>query len=58
MGSPNCGRGYFTLFALALLPPVWHKYMTEQMKKWDEEMASEGERKIGAQMNQIAGYAS
>ena len=32
--------------------------MNEQMNKWDEERASEGERKIGAQMNQIAGYAS
>ena len=57
VGSPNCGRGYFTLFALALLPPVWHKYMNEQMNKWDDEMASEGERKIADEMNKIAGYA-
>jgi alkane 1-monooxygenase len=57
VGSPNCGRGYFTLFALALLPPIWHKYMNEQMNKWDDEMASEGERKVAAKINQVAGYA-
>ena len=57
VGSPNCGRGYFTLFALTLLPPIWHKYMQEQLSKWDEEMASEGERKVAADINQVASYA-
>jgi hypothetical protein len=31
--------------------------MTEQLGKWDEEMASEGERKVADEMNKIAGYA-
>jgi len=39
------------------LPPLWHKYMNEQLSKWDEEMASEGERKVATDINQIAGYA-
>jgi len=36
---------------------VFHKYMNEQMNKWDDEMASEGELKIAKKMNKIAGYA-
>lgn len=57
VGAPNTGRGYFTLYALALLPPVFHAYMKRQLAKWDDEMASEGERKIAMRMNKQAGYA-
>lgn len=56
VGAPNCGRGYFSLFALTLLPPIWHKYIGEQLRKWDREMATEGELKIAEKMNAIAGY--
>ena len=56
VGAPNCGNGYFTLFAMALIPPLFHKYMNEQLAKWDEEEASEGELKIASEMNKIAGY--
>jgi len=58
VGAPNCGNGYFTLFAMALIPPLFHKYMNEQLAKWDNEEASEGERKIAGEMNKIAGYTS
>ena len=57
VGSPNCGSGYFTLFALAMIPPVFHKYMNDKMLKWDNEMASEGELKIAREMNKVAGYS-
>ena len=57
VGAPDCGRGYFTLFALALIPPVWHKFIKAKLNKWDEEMASEGELKIAAKINKQAGYA-
>jgi hypothetical protein len=30
--------------------------MNEQMNKWDSEVASEGERKVAAKINQVAGY--
>ena len=56
VGAPNCGRGYFSLFALTLIPPVWHKYIGEQLRKWDSEMATEGELKIAEPMNAAAGY--
>jgi len=57
VGAPNCGRGYFTLYALCLIPPVFHAYMKKQLGKWDDEMASEGELKVAAKMNKQAGYA-
>lgn len=46
VGAPNCGRGYFTLFALSLMPPIWFNYINEKLAVWDSEMASEGELKI------------
>ena len=57
VGAPDCGRGYFTLFALSLIPPVWHKFIKTKLKQWDEEMASEGELKIAEKMNKLAGYS-
>jgi len=57
VGSPNYERGYFTAFAMALIPPLWHAYIKHHLKKWDEEMASEGERKIADRINKQAGYA-
>ena len=47
----------FTLFALALIPPLFHRYMEKQLAKWDNEEASEGELKIAEEMNSIAGYS-
>ena len=54
VGAPNCGRGYFSLFALTLIPSIWHKYMGEQLDKWDKEMANEGELKIAAEFKAAA----
>ena len=46
VGSPNTGHGYFQLFALALVPPVFFQMINEYLTIWDKEMASEGEIKI------------
>ena len=54
VGAPNCGRGYFSLFALTLIPSIWHKYINEQLDKWDEEMANEGELKIAQDLKAAA----
>ena len=56
MGAPNCGNGYFTLFALALFPPIFHKLMEKQLSKWDNDEASEGELKLAKELNDVAGY--
>ncbi len=57
VGAPNTGMGYFTLFALALIPPVFHKFMERELKKWDDEEASEGELQVSRAINKVAGYA-
>jgi hypothetical protein len=56
VGAPNCGNGYFTLFALALFPPIFHKLMEKQLSKWDNDEASEGELKLAKELNDVAGY--
>ena len=58
VGAPNTNKGYFTLFAIALLPMLFHGLMKQELAKWDEEEASEGERTIADAMNKKAGYAS
>jgi hypothetical protein len=57
VGAPDVGWGYFTLFAMALLPPVFHAYYKKELAKWDDEFASEGERQIASRINAQAGYA-
>jgi len=57
VGSPNTNCGYFMLFAIALFPMLYHKLIAKELKKWDENEALEGERKIADVMNQHAGYA-
>ncbi len=57
VGAPNTGWGYFTLFALALVPPLWHMYMRKRLAAWDERFATEGEKKLADRMNEKVGYA-
>ena len=57
VGAPNTGWGYFTLFAVALIPPLHHMYFKKELAKWDKERASEGERAIADRLNRQIGYA-
>lgn len=57
VGAPNTGMGYFTLFALALIPPAFHALMEQELKKWDDNEASEGELEVSRAINKVAGYA-
>ena len=57
VGAPNTQCGYFLLFAIALLPMVFHKLMQKELQKWDEAEAVEGERQIAEVLNKEAGYA-
>ena len=57
VGAPNTGMGYFTLFALALVPPAFHALMEIELKKWDDNEASEGELEVSRAINKVAGYA-
>ena len=56
VGAPNTGWGYFTIFALALVPPLWHWYMRKRLATWDEKFATTEEKAVAARINKEVGY--
>ena len=56
VGAPNTGWGYFTMFALALFPPLWKMYMSKRLAAWDEHYASSGEKEIARRINEKTGF--
>jgi len=56
VGSPDTGYGYFAMFAMLLVPPVWEAFIKPRLAEWDKNYASEGEQKIAARMNYQAGW--
>ena len=56
MGAPNTGWGYFTIFALALVPPLWHWYMRKRLATWDARFATDEEKSIATRINKEVGY--
>ena len=55
-GGPNYGWGYYTMFVLALIPPLWHAVMKRKLAVWDREFASPEERELAARINKQVGY--
>ena len=55
-GAPNARIGYYTEFAMALVPPLWHYAMRRKLAIWDRDFASPEERKIAAKINKAVGY--
>lgn len=56
VGSPDTGFGYYAMFAMILVPPVWERFIKPHLAEWDKKLASEGEQKIAARMNYRAGW--
>ena len=56
VGAPNTGWGYFTIFALALVPPLWHWYMRKRLATWDTKFATDEEKAIATRINKEVGY--
>lgn len=56
VGSPDTGYGYYAMFAMILVPPVWEAFIKPRLADWDKNYASEGEQKIAARMNHKAGW--
>ena len=56
VGAPNTGWGYFTIFALALVQPLWHWYMRKRLATWDEKFATAEEKGIANRINKEVGY--
>ena len=56
VGCPNTGWGYFVVFFIALVPPIWHWYMRKRLATWDEKFATIEEKVIAARINKEVGY--
>ncbi len=56
VGSPDTGVGYYAMFSMLLVPPAWEAFIKPHLAKWDDQMASEGERAIAERMNKQAGW--
>jgi alkane 1-monooxygenase len=52
--APNYGIGYFSLFVLTLIPPVFRKYTQNLLDDWDKNKASDAERKIAKQFKKLS----
>ena len=52
--APNYGIGYFSLFVLTLIPPVFRKYTQNLLDDWDKNKASNAERKIAKQFKKLS----
>jgi alkane 1-monooxygenase len=49
--GPNYGIGYFSLFVLTLIPPLFKAYVQKHLDNWDEKYASSEEKVIAAQFS-------
>lgn len=47
--GPNYGIGYFSLFLITLVPPIFRSYMKKHLDNWDQKYANEKEREIASQ---------
>jgi len=47
--GPNYGIGYFSLFLITLIPPLFRKYIKKHLDNWDSKFANEKEREIASQ---------
>ncbi len=54
VGGPNYGIGYFSLFVLTLVPPVFRNFVRQHLDKWDKDYATKEERDIAARLNSYA----
>jgi hypothetical protein len=44
--GPNYGIGYFSLFVITLIPPLFRVYVQKHLENWDEKYASAEEKLI------------
>ncbi|MEM7762637.1 MAG: fatty acid desaturase [Pseudomonadota bacterium] len=53
VGAPNYGIGYFSLFVLTLIPPLFRRYVAKLLDDWDENYASDEEVAIARQFKTV-----
>ncbi len=53
--APMMISGYLTTIVVAMIPPLWHKLMTQKVVEWDRKYASADELKLAAAANAKSG---
>jgi len=53
--APMMISGYLTTIVVAMIPPLWHKLMTEKVREWDRKYASADELKLAQAANAKSG---
>ena len=53
--APTLPTGYLGTILMALIPPVYEKFMTKQLNHWDEHFATPEEKKLAAQASRKSG---
>ena len=53
--APAMLGGYMATLLVALLPPLWHRWMTPRLLQWDAQHANAAERELARQANARSG---
>jgi alkane 1-monooxygenase len=53
--APAMLGGYMTTLLVAMLPPLWHRWMTPRLLQWDAQHANAAERELARQANARSG---
>jgi NAD(P)H-flavin reductase/ferredoxin len=55
--APMMISGYLSTIIVALVPPLWHKLMTQKVLAWDRDYANDEERRLAVAANARSGIA-
>ncbi|GMG87790.1 fatty acid desaturase [Biformimicrobium ophioploci] len=55
--APTMVGGYLSTLLLTLVPPVWHRLMTQKLIEWDEKYATPEELVLAQKQNAASGLA-
>jgi len=53
--APEMLGGYLGTILVALMPPLWHRWMTPRLLQWDAQHANPAERELARQANARSG---
>jgi NAD(P)H-flavin reductase/ferredoxin len=56
--APMMLHGYLTTILIALVPPLWHAWMTPKVLAWDRDFASPDERRLAEAAGRASGMAA
>ena len=55
--APMMINGYLTTLVVAMIPPLWHHFMTPKVQAWDRDYATPEERLLAARASARSGLA-